>query len=46
MTADGTIDPAASRSLPPVPARAVFLTPEQTARAAAYLHANWPKAAG
>jgi putative spermidine/putrescine transport system substrate-binding protein len=41
MMADGTIDKAAARSLPPVPAGAVFLTPEQAAHAAAYLHANW-----
>ncbi|MGN6680494.1 MAG: ABC transporter substrate-binding protein, partial [Streptosporangiaceae bacterium] len=46
MTANGTIERAASRSLPPVPAGAVFLTPEQAAHAAAYLHANWSKAAG
>jgi putative spermidine/putrescine transport system substrate-binding protein len=46
MTANGTIERAASRSLPPVPAGAVFLTPEQAAHAAAYLDANWPKAAG
>src|SRR5262245_59044839 len=32
MTANGTIDRAAARSLPPVPKGAVFLTPEQAAR--------------
>ncbi|MGN6677454.1 MAG: ABC transporter substrate-binding protein [Streptosporangiaceae bacterium] len=42
MAADGTIDQAASRSLPPVPPGAVFLTPGQAAHAAAYVHAHWP----
>ena len=46
MIANGTVDRAASRSLPPVPSRAVFLTPGQAARAAAYLHAHWSRAVG
>ena len=46
MVANGTVDRAVSRSLPRVPSRAVFLTPGQAARAAAYLHANWSRAVG
>ncbi len=46
MIANGSIDAAASRALPPVPAAAVFLTPGQAARAAAYLHALWARAVG
>ncbi len=46
MRANGSVDQAASRSLPPVPSGAVFLTPAQAGRAAAYLHAHWSKAVG
>ena len=46
MIANGTIDQAASRSLPPVPLQAVFLTPGQAAHAAAYLRANWARVVG
>ncbi len=46
MIANGRIDAAASRALPPAPAAAVFLTPGQAAHAAAYLHAHWARAVG
>jgi putative spermidine/putrescine transport system substrate-binding protein len=43
MIANGSIDTAASRALPPAPAAAVFLTPGEAARAASYLHAHWAR---
>ena len=46
MIANGSIDAAASRALPPVPSAAAFLTAGQAARAAAYLHAHWARAVG
>lgn len=46
MIAAGTIDLAASRTLPPWPPGPVFLTPSQAGRAAAYLHAHWSRAVG
>jgi putative spermidine/putrescine transport system substrate-binding protein len=46
MMANKTINPAASRTLPPVPSGAVFLTPGQAAHAAAYLHAHWARVVG
>ena len=46
MIANRTIDSAASMALPPVPSGAVFLTPGQAARAAAYLHVHWPRVVG
>ena len=46
MAANGSIDRAALRALPPVPAQATFLTPAQAAHAAAYLHAHWSAAVG
>jgi len=46
MMANGSIDAAASRALPPPPAAAVFLTPGQAAHAAAYLHAHWVRPVG
>lgn len=46
MTTAGTIDRAAVAALPETKGVPVFLSEEQTARAKAYLAANWAKAIG
>ena len=43
MIADHTIIAATSMTLPPPPARPVFLTPAQVAGAAGYLHKHWAR---
>ena len=46
MVKAGTIDKAAHAALPKTVGTPLFLTPAQTAKAAAYLTANWAKAVG
>jgi len=44
MTKAGTVDAAALAALPKAVGTPLFMTPEQTAKATAYLAANWNKA--